>query len=67
MRKESFMDKMYIKGLVLKCIIGTKPEERRIKQRVVVDVVLHCDLRRVGRTDKLDDTVNYKKLSDSIA
>jgi len=61
------MDKMHINGLSFMCIIGTKPEERKKKQKVVIDVGLECELKKAGRSDKLADTVNYKKLADEIA
>jgi len=60
------MDKMYIRDIEVRCIIGTKPMERKRKQRVDINVVLDCDLRKAGRTDRLEDTVNYKKLKDGI-
>lgn len=60
------MDKMYISGLTISCIIGTKPIERKRKQKIVIDVVLECDMRKAGKTDNLKDTVNYKTLSEKI-
>ena len=61
------MDKIYIRDIELKCIIGTKPIERKKKQWVAINVVLECDLAKAGRTDRLEDTVNYKTLKDQIA
>jgi len=61
------MDKMYIRDIRLRCIIGTKPVERKKKQWVVINVVLDCDLRKAGRSDRLEDTINYKDLKDRIA
>ena len=60
------MDRMFIRDLKRKCIVGTKPEERTTKQTVIINVVLECDLRKAGRTDRLEHTANYKKLSDAI-
>ncbi len=60
------MDKMHISGLTLFCIIGTKPVERKKKQKIIFDVVLECDTSKAGRTDNLKDAVNYKTLSDQI-
>jgi FolB domain-containing protein len=61
------MDKMSIRDIKLKCIIGTRPIERKRKQWVVINVALDCDLRKAGRTDRLEDTVNYKQIKDRIA
>jgi D-erythro-7,8-dihydroneopterin triphosphate epimerase len=60
------MDKMYIHDLVRKCIIGTRPAERKRKQFVVLNICLTCNLAKAGRTDRLDDTVNYQKLTERI-
>ena len=65
--KSIMTDKMYIRDLAVQCIIGTKPEERRKKQAIVINIVLECDLGRAGKTDKLEDTVNYKKLAEEIS
>ena len=37
-------DKIHIRDLSLRCIIGIKPEEREKKQRVRINVTLHCSL-----------------------
>ena len=56
------MDKIFIRELALRCIIGTYPEERREKQDIVVNIELHTDLRKAGRSDNLADTVDYKAI-----
>ena len=60
------MDKIYIRDLALRCIIGIYPEERREKQDVVINVEMHCDLRKAGLSDRLDDTVDYKAIKKAI-
>jgi len=60
------MDKIFIRDLALRCIIGIYPEERRDKQDVLVNVEMHCDLRRAGRSDALADTVDYKAVKKAI-
>ncbi|MDI6775156.1 MAG: dihydroneopterin aldolase [Verrucomicrobiota bacterium] len=60
------MDKMCVNDLRLKCVIGTRPEERKKKQAVLINLTLESDLRRAGRTDDLPDTVNYKRLAERI-
>jgi len=60
------MDKIFIRELALRCIIGIYPEERREKQDVVINVEMHADLRKAGRSDDLTDTVDYKAIKKSI-
>lgn len=61
------MDKMHLRDLEYRCVIGTRPEERKKKQPVIVNITLCCDLSRAGKTDRLEDAVNYRKLEDEIA
>lgn len=60
------MDKLYIRDLSIDCVIGTKPEERRGKQTIVINIVLECDRLRACLTDNIDDTVNYNELKKRI-
>ena len=41
---------------------GSDPHESKIGGRFFVDVVLNSDLSKPGRTDKLQDTVNYERV-----
>lgn len=59
-------DKIYIRDMALSCVIGTKPEERAQKQEVVLNITLECDLAPAGRSDRLEDTVNYNMLKKKI-
>src|ERR1700675_2595213 len=40
---------------------GTDPHEAKLGGRFFVDTVLEADLSKAGRTDKLEDTVNYER------
>jgi D-erythro-7,8-dihydroneopterin triphosphate epimerase len=60
------MDKIFIRDLALRCIIGIYPEERRERQDIVINVEMHCDLHKAGRSDDLNDTVDYKAIKKSI-
>lgn len=60
------MDRIFIRDLALRCIIGIYPEERREKQDIVINVEMHADLRKAGRSDDLDDTVDYKAIKKAI-
>jgi len=60
------MDRIFIRDLALRCIIGIYPEERREKQDIVINVEMHCDLRKAGQSDDLNDTVDYKSVKKAI-
>ena len=60
------LDKIHIRDLHLRCIIGTFEEERRAKQDVLIDITLYADLKAAGRSDRLEDTVDYKALKKRV-
>ena len=53
-------DKIYIRDLLVRCIIGVNDEERREKQDVIINITLYVDLQKACRSDHIEDTVNYK-------
>ncbi len=58
------LDKIHIRKLFLRCILGINEEERRKKQDVVIDITLHADLEKACLSDNMDDTVNYKVIKE---
>jgi D-erythro-7,8-dihydroneopterin triphosphate epimerase len=60
------MDKIFIRELALRCIIGIYPEERVEKQDIIINLEMGCDLRKAGRSDDLRDTVDYKNIKKAI-
>ena len=59
-------DKIHIRDLALRCIIGVYPAEREATQEVVVNLTLWADLAGAGGSDDLADTVDYKALKDAV-
>lgn len=64
--KEAVMDKIYIRGLRVFAYHGVNPEEKEKGQPFELDVTLAVDLSRPGRTDDLNDTVNYSKVAKCV-
>lgn len=60
------MNRIYIRELALRCIIGVFPEERGKRQDVIINVVMDCDFHRAAETDQLEDTVDYKTIKLAI-
>lgn len=60
------MDRIRIKDLLVRCIIGVDGEERREKQDVVINVVLGTDTRAAGLSDRFEDAVDYRALKKKI-
>lgn len=59
-------DRIFIRDLLVRCILGVEDAERREKQEVVVQVELWADLRKAGRTDALADSIDYSVLKRRI-
>ena len=53
------MDQIIIDGLEIFANHGVFPEENRLGQKFVVSVILYLDTRRAGKSDDLEQSVNY--------
>ena len=60
------LDRIHIKDLLLRCIIGINPEERVEKQDVVINITLRADLRAAGSSDRIEDAVDYKTIKKRV-
>ncbi len=59
-------DRIHIRDLEVRCILGVLPEERREKQDVVINITLYADLAKAGATDRIEDTVDYKSIKKAV-
>jgi FolB domain-containing protein len=59
-------DRILIKDLMLRCVLGLSGEERREKQDVLINLVLWTDLRPAAASDSIEDTVDYSTLKKRI-
>ncbi len=60
------MDRILIKDLRARCIIGVNEDERREKQDVTVNLEILADLRRAAQSDRFEDTVDYRSIKKEI-
>ncbi len=60
------MDKIIIRQLRMRCIIGVFQHERQHPQEVLADLILFLDLTKAGASDQLGDSVDYKALKFRI-
>lgn len=51
-----------ITDLKLKAIIGIFAWERKIKQELIINLSLEFDSSKAAQSDRIEDTVDYKKL-----
>jgi FolB domain-containing protein len=60
------MDKIIIKDLLVRSIIGINPEERIKKQDILINMILFADIRRASKSDDIADAVNYKAITKRV-
>lgn len=58
------MDEIKIYGLKFYAYHGCFDFEKREGQYFELDILLKCDLTKAGKTDSLEDTIDYGKVSD---
>ena len=59
-------DLIYIKDLRLQTIIGIFGWEREVRQEVSIDLEMTFDCKRAAKTDAIEDTIDYKKITKGI-
>jgi FolB domain-containing protein len=60
------MDKIIIKDLLVRSIIGINPDERTKKQDILINIVLFADTRQAAQTDDIADALNYKAITKRV-
>jgi D-erythro-7,8-dihydroneopterin triphosphate epimerase len=60
------LDRIEIRDLLLRCIVGINESERQNKQDVLINIVLWADTRPAARSDNIDDAVNYRTVTKQI-
>jgi FolB domain-containing protein len=59
-------DCIHIRDLDVECIVGVLPEERTTPRVIRINLRCECSLAKAGRSDSLEDTVDYRDLHDRI-
>ena len=59
-------DKVLIKGLACRARVGVPEWERRKRQKILLDLELRLDLRKAGRNDRVDQTVDYAAVAREV-
>jgi dihydroneopterin aldolase / 2-amino-4-hydroxy-6-hydroxymethyldihydropteridine diphosphokinase / dihydropteroate synthase len=57
------LDKIIVDGLRVECVVGCNPDERVRTQLVLATLTLFVDMSECGRSDALEDTVNYSLIA----
>ncbi len=60
------MDTIFLHELKIDTVIGITDWERKIRQTVVIDLDMAADIGKAAKTDRVDDTLNYKLVSKRV-
>ena len=60
------MDKVLIEMLLCWAHVGVPEAERRRRQKVLIDLELGLDLKKAGRTDRVEATVDYAAVAREV-
>jgi len=58
------MDKIFIRNLVARGIIGVTEWERKEPQDILINIELFVNLKKCGKSDRIADTVNYESIAE---
>lgn len=60
------MDQLFITDLVARGIIGINDWEREKPQEILINLVLFADLDKVGKSDDLHDSLDYRSVAKRV-
>jgi len=60
------MDRIFIRDLHIRAIIGVRDRERKAPQAVLVNVSVYTDIRKAAASDDLNDSVDYAAMAKAI-
>ncbi len=61
------MDKIIIKDLLVRGIIGLNPDERVNEQDILINIVMFTDIRQAAETENVKHLVSYSHVAKRIA
>jgi len=59
-------DRILVKDLLVRGIIGVNDWERTTKQDILVNLEIGVDARTAGRTDDMRDSLNYRTVTKAV-
>ena len=60
------MDKIFVQGLEVECVIGVWEWERQITQKLIIDLEMGWDISAAASSDELEDTLSYKDVAKRV-
>ena len=66
MASSDLLDRVVIRDLLVRGIVGINPEERRDRQDILVNVTMWADTRQAAASDDIADAVNYRTVAKAM-
>ncbi|MDT4289994.1 dihydroneopterin aldolase [Methylomonas sp. MO1] len=60
------MDIIFLGGLEIDTVIGIYDWERKIKQKIILDIEMGFDIQKAAASDDITHTLDYKAVSDRV-
>ena len=60
------MDTIFLRDLEVDATIGIFEWEKRIKQKVRIDLEMGADISKAASTDRIEDTLDYKAIAKRV-
>ncbi len=60
------MDEIFISDLLIRGVIGITEREREQPQDILVNLVIFTDIAKTGKSDSVDDSVNYRTIAKKV-
>src|SRR5579871_6380469 len=60
------MDIVFIRELKVDTVVGIYEWEKRMRQQVLLDIEMGTDIARAARSDKIEDTLDYKAVAKRV-
>ena len=59
-------DRILLEGIQTPAALGVTAAERRMRRPVLLDLEVEYDLRAAGRSDRIRDTLHYKRIFEIV-
>jgi FolB domain-containing protein len=63
---KEIMDKVFIKDLLVRGVIGVSERERSNPQDIICNIVIYTDITAGGQSDDIENCVNYRTVAKTI-
>ena len=66
MSEERALDKILVRDLLVRGIVGLNEWERKKRQDILVNLEIFADIRAAGLSDRVAETVNYRTITKAV-